>query len=96
MMDKHQLQKVKSDYHGYPQTRYLPLEKADLTKLLASEKAVSDKVIEQLSDWSASAISEYSHNDMPWKASAEGEYIDYELVFYRDAPYSSRNYNEND
>jgi hypothetical protein len=31
---------------------------------------------------------------MPWLASKEGEDINYELVFYRDAPYSVRNYGE--
>jgi transcriptional regulator with XRE-family HTH domain len=94
MIDKGQLQRVKTDYHGYPQTRYLPLEKADLTELRASEKEIIDRVIEQMSDWSAAAISNYSHKDMPWLASKEGEEINYELAFYRDAPFSVRNYGD--
>ncbi len=94
MIDKGQLQRVKTDYHGYPQTRYLPLIKAELTGLKASEKEVIDRVIEQMSDWSAAAISNYSHKDMPWLASKEGEEINYELAFYRDAPYSVRNYGD--
>jgi transcriptional regulator with XRE-family HTH domain len=94
MIEKGLLQRVKTEYHGYPQTRYLPLEKADLTELRASEKEVSDKVIEQMSDWSAGAISNYSHKDMPWLASKEGEEINYELAFYRDAPFSVRNYGD--
>ena len=94
MIEKGQLQRVKTEYHGYPQTRYLPLEKADLTELKASEKEIIDKVIEQMSDWSAAAISNYSHKDMPWLASKEGEEIHYELVFYRDAPFSVRNYGD--
>ena len=94
MIDKGQLQRVKTEYHGYPQTRYLPLVKADLTELKASEKEVIDRVIQQLSDWSASAISNYSHKDMPWLASKEGEEINYELAFYRDAPFSVRNYGD--
>ena len=94
MIEKGQLQRVKTDYHGYPQTRYLPLEKADLTKFKASEKEVIDRVIEQLSDWSAAAISNYSHKDMPWLASKEGEEINYELAFYREAPFSVRNYGD--
>lgn len=94
MIDKGQLQRVKTEYHGYPQTRYLPLEKANLTELKASEKEVIDRVIEQMSDWSAAAISNYSHKDMPWLASKEGEEINYELAFYRDAPFSVRNYGE--
>ncbi len=38
MIDKGLLQRIKTEYHNYPQTRYLPLEKADLTQLKASEK----------------------------------------------------------
>jgi transcriptional regulator with XRE-family HTH domain len=94
MIEKGQLQRIKTEYHGYPQTRYLPLEKADLTELRASEKEIIDRVIEQMSDWSAGAISNYSHKDMPWLASKEGEEINYELVFYRDAPFSVRNYGD--
>jgi transcriptional regulator with XRE-family HTH domain len=92
MTEKKQLQRIKTDYHGYPQTRYIPLIKPDLTLLKASEKEVIDKVIGQFSDWSAAAISNYSHKDMPWLASKEGEEIDYELAFYREAPFSVRNY----
>ena len=57
-----------------------------------NEKEVIDNVIGQMSDWSAAAISDYSHKDMPWMASKEGEEINYELAFYRDVPYSVRNY----
>lgn len=92
MLDNGMLQRVKTEYHGFAQTRYLPLEKADLTALRASETEIIDKVIDQMSDWSAAAISNYSHQDMPWLASKEGEIINYELAFYRDAPYSVRNY----
>ena len=92
MIDNGQLQRVKTEYFGLQQTRYLPLQKANLTQLMASEKEVIDRVIEQMSDWSASAISAYSHKDMPWQASKEGDEIDYELAFYREAPFSVRNY----
>jgi transcriptional regulator with XRE-family HTH domain len=92
MIDTGQIQRVKTEYHGYRQTRFLPLIKANLTELKASEKEIIDRVIEQMSDWSAAAISNYSHNDMPWVASKEGEEINYELAFYRAAPYSVRNY----
>jgi len=94
MIDDGQLQRVKTAYQGYPQTRYLPLIKANLTQLLASEKEVLDRVIEQMSDWSANAISNYAHKDIPWIASKEGEEINYELAFYREAPLSVRNYGD--
>lgn len=96
MIEKGLLQRVKTAYHGYPQTRYLPLEKADLRELKASEKEVIDKVIEQMSDWSAAMLSNYSHGDKPWKASKEGEEINYELAFYRRPPYSVRVYEEDE
>jgi uncharacterized phage-associated protein len=94
MIDKSLLQRVKTEYHDYPQIRYLPLVKADLTELKASEKEVIDKVIGQMSDWSAAAISNYSHKDIPWLASKEGDEINYELAFYREAPFSVRNYGD--
>lgn len=94
MIDNKQLQRIRTEYHGYPQTRYLPLEKADLTQLMASEKEVIDSVIAQMGDWTAAAISSYSHKDMPWLASKEGEEIGYELALYREAPFSVRNYGD--
>ncbi|NQW29067.1 MAG: DUF4065 domain-containing protein [Ignavibacteria bacterium] len=94
MIAEGQLKKVKTEFHSYPQVRYLPLAKSDLTSILASEKEVLDKVIDQMGDWSASAISGYSHKDMPWLATKEGKSINYELVFYREPPFSVRNYGE--
>lgn len=84
---------VKANYGGYPQTRYIPLKKADLNELSAAEKTVLDDVIERFSDKSASWLSDYSHDDMPWKATADKEVIDYELVFYRMPAYSVRDDN---
>jgi uncharacterized phage-associated protein len=92
MIEKKQLQRLKTEYHGYQQTRYIPLATADLTQLKASEKEVVDKVLAQMSDWSAAAISMYSHKDIPWLATSEGDEIDYELAFYRESPFSVRNY----
>lgn len=96
MIKKGQLQRVKTEYHGYPQTRYLPLEKANLTEMKASEKEIIDRVIEQMSDWSAAMLSNYSHGDKPWKASKDGEEINYELAFYRRPPYSIRVYEDDE
>ena len=88
------IKRIKTDYHTYTQTRYIPLKKANLLTLKASESEVIDRVIEQFSDWSASAISEYSHKDIPWLVSKVGEEIDYELALYREAPFSVRNYDQ--
>src|SRR5690606_14215471 len=72
MIKAGQLYRLKADYHGHPQVRYVPLEKPDLTLLKASEKAVIDRVDEQMGDWSAAAITAYAHRDIPWEATEEG------------------------
>ncbi|RNL52472.1 type II toxin-antitoxin system antitoxin SocA domain-containing protein [Pedobacter jejuensis] len=94
MIDDNQLQRIKTEYKGFAQKRYIPLQKADLTELKASEKDVIDKVIEQMSDWSAKAISDYSHKDLPWEVTEDGKDISYNLAFYREMPYTVRVYDE--
>lgn len=89
-----EIEKVKSEYFSYPQTKYLPLRKPDLTKLKASEIEVIDDVLNRLSDMNASQISAYSHSDVPWLTTGDGEVIEYEAVFYRTPPYSVRAYAE--
>ncbi|MDR0295989.1 MAG: DUF4065 domain-containing protein [Prevotellaceae bacterium] len=96
MVADKQLQRIKTEYHGFTQIRYLPLVKSDLTQLSAAEKTVIDDVIRQMSDWNANQISEYSHKDMPWRATDEGNYIGYNLVFYRRPPFSVRIYPEDE
>lgn len=94
MIDSNKLKRIQTEYHGLKQTRYVPLEKADLTQLSAAEKTVIDNVIQQMSDWNANKISDYSHKDMPWLATKDGEYLSYNLAFYRELPYSVRVYDD--
>ena len=93
MVKNQELATVQDSYYGYLQTRYIPLKKADLNQLSAAAKTVLDSVVERFSDKSATWLSNYSHDDMPWKATAEKEVIDYELVFYRTPAYSVRDDN---
>jgi len=94
MLEERQLQRVITEYHGSAQTRYLPLVKPDLTKLLASEVGVVDKVIAQMGDWSETIIRRYAHGDRPWEVTKDNEVLNYELAFYRDMPYTVRVYEE--
>lgn len=94
MIENEQLKCIKTTYHNFPQKRYIPLVKPDLTQLSAAEKSVIDNVILQLSDWNANKISEYSHKDIPWLATKENEFISYNLAFYRELPYSVRVYED--
>lgn len=94
MIEGKEIEKVKSEYFNFPQTKYLPRRKPDLARLKANEVEVIDDVLNRLSEMNGSQISAYSHNDIPWMTTAEGEVIEYEAVFYRTPPYSVRAYTE--
>jgi transcriptional regulator with XRE-family HTH domain len=94
MIREKEITKIKSEYFQYPQTKYLPLRKADLSELRASEIEIINDVLKRLSDMSAAQLSEYSHNDVPWLTTDEGKAIEYESVFYRTSDYSVREYDK--
>lgn len=58
------------------------------------ELEVINDVIERLGDKNARYISDYSHGDMPWRATEDYGIIDYGFVFYRDPKYSVRIYDD--
>lgn len=90
MIADEELETVRDSYFQYPQRKYLPIRKADLSILSGSELEMINEVLEKLSDMNASQLSSYSHEDVPWVVSDEGQPIDYESVFYRTSPYSVR------
>jgi transcriptional regulator with XRE-family HTH domain len=92
MIEAKEIVKLADKYFNYPQTKYLPLRNPDLSEMSAQAKDVIDRVLGRLSDMNASQISEYSHNDVPWLTTAEGDIIPYEAVFYRMPAYSVRTY----
>jgi uncharacterized phage-associated protein len=92
MINDREIEKVESNYFSYPQTKYLPVRKPDLSKFKANEMEVIDDVLNRLSDMNAGQISDYSHNDVPWLTTADGDIIEYESVFYRSTPYSAKEY----
>lgn len=94
MIDEKEIEKVKSEYYSFPQTKYFPLRTSDLSKLKANEINMIDKVLCRFADMNASQISDYSHKDIPWMTTENGKIIPYESVFYRTAPYSVRQYGE--
>jgi len=94
MIKEGEIEKVKSEYFKLQQTKYLPRRRPDLVKLTASEIELIDDVLNRLSDMNANQISAYSHGDVPWVTTGDGEVIEYESVFYRTPPYSVRAYVE--
>jgi len=94
MIEDGEIEKIKSSFFDFPQTKYLPVRKYNLDKLNGNETEIIKDVLNNLSDMNASQISEYSHNDVPWLTTEDGEIIEYESVFYRTPPYSVREYSE--
>jgi transcriptional regulator with XRE-family HTH domain len=96
MIENGELEMVKSKHFQFDQKKYLPHVEANLALLNALEIQLIDDVLYKLSNMNAAAISEYSHNDVPWMVTLLGKPIDYETVFYRTAQYSVREYLHDD
>jgi len=96
MKSEETLEEVRSQYFQYPQRKYLPRREPDLSVLGAHEIKAIDEVLEKFSDMNAQQVSEYSHEDVPWQTTDDGDIIDYESVFYRTVPYSVRKCSENE
>lgn len=94
MISGGELIEVKHKYFDYPQRKYLPLRKPNLSGLRGNEIEIIDNVLARLSDMNAREISEYSHNDVPWLTTETGKVIEYEAVFYRTPGYSVREYDD--
>ena len=75
-------------YGKHKQIKFSSLCKPNLNLLNAEEIGIVDKVINKLSNMTATQVSGYSHEDMPWKATENMKEIDYELVFYRTPTFS--------
>lgn len=96
MKKNEEIEEVNSKYFKFDQRKYLPLPKAkiNLALLSAQELGMIESVLSRLADKSATELSEYSHKDVPWASHEDGEEINYESVFYRNDPYSVREYED--
>ncbi len=74
--------------NGIVQRRTVNLRKPDLSLFNASQIALVDHVIDQLSGFNATQASELSHQYVGWKKTREFETIPYETIFLSDAPLS--------
>lgn len=78
------IRELESFYHKLTQKKIVSLREPKLDKLNGEEIKIIERVVARLANMNASQASAYSHEDIPWKATEEGEEIDYELVFYRN------------
>ncbi|OGF51633.1 hypothetical protein A3I27_00285 [Candidatus Giovannonibacteria bacterium RIFCSPLOWO2_02_FULL_43_11b] len=90
------IEKVKSKFYKYEQTKYLvnPDMSLDLSTLSVQEFAHIDWEIDRLGDLTATQISALSHIDTPWVAAGDRKPLEYEHVFYRPDETSVRQYEE--
>lgn len=96
MIEGGEIQRVVVPYFDYEQKKYIPLRRPDLSILSAREIQVIDDVLTKLSDMGAKQISAYSHNDIPWLTTEDGQPIEYDAVFYRTPLYSMRGYEDDE
>lgn len=84
MINGGELDSATGNYFMYMQTKYLPRASYSKDAIEKTEAAVIDQVIENLSDMSATELSDLSHRDFPWIEAANGEIINLELAKKRN------------
>jgi hypothetical protein len=92
MEDEQLLEVVKTKYFRHDQTKYFALKKPNLSTLTGEELQYIDLVLNKHVNKTAAQISELSHRDVPWISAQNGELLDYDAVFYRNAETSVRSY----
>ena len=78
----------------FEQQKFLSIQKPDMDLLNGREVQIIESDIGRYSHMNATQISAFSHGDLPYKATEDGDIIDYELVFYRDPFFSIREYED--
>lgn len=96
MLAHEEIKREKVQYHNHLQTKFIPLKEPNLTLLTGQELVHIDQVLARLGHMGGREISDYSHKDVPWMTTPDGETIDYEKAFYRQPPYSVRSYDGED
>ena len=85
MQEDGHIQMIEWEFFGYSQIKILQKRLPDMDMFRSSELAEVDRVVNRFSDMTGKQVSDFSHNDMPYRATREnwGE-ISYGLAFYRD------------
>ena len=78
----------------FEQQKFISTEKPNIDLLNGKEVQLIEEDIARYVSMNAIQISAFSHRDMPYKATGDGDIIDYDLVFYRDPLFSVREYED--
>ncbi len=88
---------VNINYHNYKQIKLIPTRRPDLSVFSLSEIEEINDIIQKYSDWNADKLSEWSHWDMPYKATEKiWDRILPQLATYRDMNYSVKKYDNDE
>ncbi len=88
MKERHEMETIITEYNGYFQQRFIPNIPVFEDTFSHEEQSVIDDVLKRYSDYSARDISEKSHEDKPWQIANDMEIIAYDLVRFREYPFS--------
>lgn len=89
MEDNQLITRFDAQYYWFTQKKAIPLVDADMSLFNGKEMEVIESVINSYSDKNGKWLTDYSHEDMPWKATKElMAPIEYGLVFHRSPAYS--------
>ena len=88
MESDNQIVAFTSQYGNYYQQRYVPNTPIQEERFTTIQKTCIDEILKLYSDLGANEISEQSHNDKPRQIANDMTNIDYDLVKFREFPYS--------
>ena len=80
---------------GYHQYRILPRRKADLERLSHSDLEALEAQVERFAHFNALGIEQYSHEEVGWMSTEDGQPIPYALAGIVSPPLSARDLQTN-
>ncbi len=84
-----QQEDVLGAYRVYRRHRWIANRPTNPEGLTASECAILDEQLRRFANFNAAGIEEYSHQELGWLSTEDGEPIPYELAGFSDAPLSA-------
>lgn len=88
MKEQNMLADVITEYKGYYQQRFIPNVPYNEGTFSCDELDVINDVLNRYSDFNAKEISKKSHEDRPWQIAKDMDTISYDLVKFREYPFS--------
>ncbi len=94
LKDEGEIEQFTTRKGNFEQQKFLSLKKPNMDLLTGNELQGIEEGIAKYGGMNATQISALSHRDIPYKATGDGDIINYEKVFYRDLLFSVREYED--